>query len=140
MADRKVIARSTAARNFRKYEKSEHETYLWIHDFLNQLALTGIIWNEKCLWDRKMKKKLWILLVDRLVITPGNLLPTQFNKFALPSYRKTNRLIFLSFFVCYCIRLSGLNELVRCCYHLALIKSKLRMNVSYQNKVYFWCP
>jgi hypothetical protein len=39
MADRKVIARNTAARSFRKYEKSKHETYVWIHDFLNHLAL-----------------------------------------------------------------------------------------------------
>ena len=43
---------------------------------------------------------------------------------------KNKRLIFLSFFVCYCIRLSGLKEFVKCCYHLTLIKAKLRMNVS----------
>ena len=37
----------------------------------------------------------------------------------------------LNFSFIFCLLLySGLNELVRCCYHLTLIKAKLRMNVS----------
>jgi len=102
MADRKVIARSTAARSLRKYEKSKHETYLWIHDFLNHLALTGIIWNEKCLWDRKMKTKLWILLVDRLVILHRE------SCYPHILTKKQTAWYFYPLFVCCCIRLSEL--------------------------------
>ena len=129
MADRKFIAKSTAARSFRKCEKSNHKTYLWIRAFLYHLAFNGIIWNEKCLTDKKMKTNLWILLVDRLVIIPAKLLPTH-------SYQKTNSLIFLSFF---CLLLYSAVCTMGWCYRLTSSKAKLGRNVPSSNKVYFWC-
>ena len=102
MADRKFIAKSTAARSFRKCEKSNHKTYLWIRAFLYHLAFNGIIWNEKCLTDKKMKTNLWILLVDRLVILH------QQSCYPHILTKKQTAWYFYPFFVCCCIRLSAL--------------------------------